>query len=347
MGLLFFIFIISGLVVLARTKTRKNTKPSTIPVKIDLKKKSLIFVPYWEDFTNLNKENKKYDRYIYFGSGENMSSFIKITADKEKWLTVIMTNTDVNLEILKNKKSWQKIINDAIITTEENKFNGIVLDFEMSVLPFENVVLDINDFVKEFCSKVHERKIKLALTVYGDTFYRKRPYDLKTLNNCVDEFMIMAYDFHKSRGEAGPNFPFARRSFGEEGVDYGYDFKTMINDFLVFIPSDKLTVIFGMYGYDWQVDEKKRPRKQAKALTLNEINSDFVNKCMRESCTLRRDEISKETEINYVNSKVENNFGIIDYHIIWFEDEKSVEIKKKYLEEKGIGSVGWWAYGYF
>jgi len=326
------------------------------------KKISSIFVPYWADITDLTKESDEYDRYIYFGlettadyglrikDQSHFDKFNKDVSNKDKWMTVIMTNTDVNIEVLKNKKSWEKIFNQAITHAEENKFNGIVMDLEMSVLPFENVVQDINNFIKEFSTKIHEKNIKLALIIYGDTFYRKRPYDLFSLNKYCDEIMVMAYDFHKSRGEPGPNFPFDRRSSNEgdsNSQQYDYDFKTMIKDFLRFIPPEKLTVVFGMYGYDWQVDEKKRPSIQAKTLTFNEIKEEFLNKCKWESCVIRRDDISKETEIDYINSKIENNVGLINYHIVWFEDEKSAAIKQKYLLEKGIGSVGYWAWGYF
>ena len=42
-----------------------------------------------------------------------------------------------------------------------------------------------------------------------------------------------------------PNFPFQDKN------KWGYDFQQMISDFSADIPSEKLTIIFGMYGYDW------------------------------------------------------------------------------------------------
>jgi spore germination protein YaaH len=133
----------------------------------------------------------------------------------------------------------------------------------------------------------------------------------------------------------------------------------MIDDFLRFVPAEKLTVIFGMYGYDWRVDEKKRPITSAKALTLAEIKNKFLNnendeeqkfKCRLKNCIIRRDSLAKEMEINYTISAEEPDAeGIyrIDYHIVWYEDEESVATKMKFLEEKGIGSIAYWAYKYF
>lgn len=348
--------------------------PTVIPKKTEIKRKT-VFVPYWTVDLELESSESfdhglfnPYDRLVYFGVDvnsygiqnsefriQNWRQFIQgDTVARDWWMTVIMTNTDVNLEILKNKDSWEKIFSESVDLALENKFNGIVLDLEMSVLPFDNVVAEITNFTKEFSKAVHEKNLRFAITIYGDTFYRQRPYDITTLNNFTDEFMVMTYDFHKSGGEPGPNFPFDRRSLGEGGpnkIDYGYDLKTMVNDFLASIPPTKLTPIFGMYGYDWQVDEKKRPLNQAKSLSLSEIKKKFLSDsesgCSWENCVINRDSISKETEINYVNSQVVDDYGYMDYHIVWFEDEESVKLKQKYLLEKGIDSIGYWAYGYF
>ena len=34
-------------------------------------------------------------------------------------------------------------------------------------------------------------------------------------------------------------------------------------------------------------------------------------------------------------------------HVIFFEDEESAQVKTDYLKEKGIGSISYWAWGYF
>lgn len=165
------------------------------------------------------------------------------------------------------------------------------------------------------------------MTIYGDTFYRKRPYDIKSIGSSLDELMIMAYDFSKSYGEPGPNFP-------HEGQEqYGYDLKTMIEDFANLVPREKLTVIFGMYGYDWTVDDKERPLKQAQALSFNEIKKKYPENCS--NCTTSRDELAQETKI------------VAGDHVIWFEDSTSAQKKQEYLKSQGIGNFAYWAYGYF
>lgn len=333
----------------SEVKTKSSPSPATTilsPKKTEVKTTKSIFVPYWTDSKNLLK-NEKYDRYIYFGVSVNaqglnkfdpgyqgLSKFVDNGGESNhRLLTVRMLNQEENVNILKNKKSWSKIIDETFVVVKDYNFNGVVLDLEISALPFTDLVNNINEFVELFYSEFRGQDLYFAITLYADTFYRKRPYDVAFLSKNADEIMIMAYDFHKAGGEPGPNFPLS----GKDKYDYNY--QLLIND-LSIVPSDKLSFIFGMYGYDWIVDEKKRPIKPATSLSLLEVNEKFVSNCAGKNCVVLRDPISSETEVNYVDDELR-------YHIVWFEDQKSVEDKQKFLKKKGIGNFIYWAYGYY
>lgn len=345
-------------------KTGKNVllreKP---PNKTSIKSQS-IFVPYWTIGTTFPTPGVgKYGRIIYFGVTPNLTGinkeeqgygmiekFISLSpVGKEKLLAIPMTNDKLNFFVLEHGEIQKKIVEETMEIVNQNGFDGVVLDLEIFNIFNDDTTKQINNFVQQFYSEAKKNYRKFALTLYGDTFFRYRPFDVEFLSNNSDEIMVMAYDFHKSRGEPGPNFPLSGKDI------YGYDFQQMATDFLRYVPKEKLTVIFGMFGYDWTVDEKKRPIKQAKALSLNEIKNKFFaptieEKCSRQDCVIRRDELSKEIEINYIiSSSARDEQGIyrIDYHIVWFEDEESVKDKTKYLQEKGIGNIAFWAYGYF
>jgi spore germination protein YaaH len=181
----------------------------------------------------------------------------------------------------------------------------------------------INKFVQSFYTAAKTDYKLFGLVIYGDVFYRKRPYDLSFLSKNADEILVMAYDFSKTIGEPGPNFPY------DMGLKYNYSFKKMINDFKSVVPSEKLTVVFGMFGYGWQGNEKKAANNYCQSLTLKEIKKEFAGfipgieeACRLENGLIKRDEISKETEINYTSSsETPDEQGIyrIDYHIVWFE----------------------------
>lgn len=321
-------------------------------IEKEIVSKTSLFIPYWMIGDGvLSTDN--YDRLLYFGIRVNNNEIdrndpgyqklnvfsLNTKPSQEKYLTLRMTDNEAN--VLKEKDVLQKIIADSVDIACEYGFDGIALDLEISVILTENMQTNINGFVKDLYLSSKENNLKFAYIIYGDAFYRNRGYDVKSIGENSDEIMIMAYDFHKSIGNPGPNFPL------DYNKEYGYSFKSMINDFLQIIPKEKISIVFGMYGYDWQVNEEKISAKQAKALTLNEIKADFLNTCKWEECIVKRDITSSETEINYVEQAEYEGESVLKYHIIWFEDEESVSKKQEFLKEKGIGSISYWAYGYF
>lgn len=321
-------------------KKQDNTSSEQTQQTKEIKIQKAAFVPYWS-VTDQYYNAHDYNRFFYFGVAPNtsginqdeagylgLSDFVRNFSDlKEKYLTLRMLDTDVNFATLKNTGLQDKIIHETIETAIKTEFTGVVLDFEIFSLFDTKVPEQINDFVARFYKELKNNNLKFALTIYGDVFFRPRPFDLEFLSKNSDEIIIMAYDYHKSGGEPGPNFPLP-------------EFKKMIDEFTRVVPADKLTVAFGMFGYDWLVDEKKRPVRRAKSMSLAEIKKEFVTDCKWKNCLITRDEKQAEIEVNYIDP----TGGL---HIVWFEDEKSVEIKTRYLQEAGIDSLAYWAYGYW
>lgn len=304
-----------------------------------------VFVPYW---SLQNTEGlSEYDSVIYFGISvnsegvnrsdqgfTNMQSFVNSVPTSETYLTVRMLDTETNLEILESNEAQKKVIADVISITQEYGFDGVVLDLELSVIPFTDVKENISMFMTMFSEELEAQDLVFNITLYGDTYYRSRPYDVKKLGAVADNVYIMAYDFHKSRGEPGPNFPFSGQK------TYGYDFQQMIHDFSKDIPVEKLTVIFGMYGYDWTLGSQGMPLTSATAFSLADAQEGFVPNCNYTSCVVQRDSESKEMKGTYID---EERYK----HEIWFEDDESVKIKTEYIKEQGIDSVIYWTWGYW
>lgn len=316
-----------------------------------------LFFPYWSlpqssDELLLPQFPQKIDAvaYIYFGLSataagtinKNEPGFVALpkfitlskTYSGKKLLTLRMLSDEINETILDSQEKQNRLINEAVLIALQNDFDGILLDLEISSLPTKETVNDIATFVEIASRKIRSQKLEFDMAIFGDTFYRARPYDLTELSKHVDWFYVMAYDLHKAGGNPGPNFPLTGRE------TYGYDFASMVSDLRKSVSDNQLTVVFGFYGYDWWVDEKRRPIKPASALTLAEIKSKFLDKCELEDCVVRRDELAVENEINYVDAAA-------GFHVVWFEDEESVAAKMDQLSKSGIGSIGIWATGYY
>lgn len=305
----------------------------------------LLFVPYWGLRSRMLPTN--YDQLIYFGvtpdlSGINTSEvgykdiplFIKLSPENStKLLTVRMVDTSINAKVLKDKALQEKIISDSLRIAQAYNFSGIVLDFEYSALAFDSVVQSITGFSQAFASEIHRKHLAFYQTVYGDTFYRLRPYDVSALAKNADKIIIMAYDFHKANGDAGPNFPLSGKEI------QGYDFKSMVDDFVQKMPSTKMIVVFGVFGYDWQLDDKGHSESIATPLSLVQIQQDFLTTCAYAACKISRDALSSEMKITYTSGR--------EKHEVWFEDTNSIAQKSAYLHSQGINATALWAYSYF
>ncbi len=335
----------------ATQQAPESTKSATIahtPTKMQS-----IFIPYWQLGAWLNPTwldgDQAAKRYIYFaiptskfgidqdsdaGSAHVDDFLNQVPSGAKKELVVSMTSPDVNYEIFDSEEAQTTIIEQSVSMAREKGFDGVILDLEMPPLLSDQVPEHILRFTTEFSKGARQAGLKFSIILFGDSFYRARPFKVRELGALADEVYIMAYDFHKPNGTPGPNFPF------EAGRDYSYDFQRMVTDFSVVIPKEKLTVIYGMYGYDWVVDIEKRPLRAASVLTNREIADLYESRCAALNCVITRHPQTKEEVIEFVDEDSA-------YHIIWHDDAESVARKTNYLNSQGISSVAYWAYGYY
>jgi hypothetical protein len=326
--------------------TQAVVPEKTIPIASGAQDKTSLFVPYWT-LSGSSISDTPYDSYLYFGvtpstSGLNqdesgykaIDDFLTAVPDgKQKLLVLRMLESDNNFAMLKDKQKQQKLIGETLALAKEKGFDGVVLDLEISAIPFDSLIAQISSFNADFYTQTKKNNLSYGLTIYGDTFYRLRPFDVKTLARSTDTVFVMAYDFHKSRGNPGPNFPLGGKD------SYGYDMTAMSEDFLRFVPPDKMTVVFGLFGYDWQVDAKGNAIATGDATTDREIAKQFLSDCTYTPCSVSRDATSQEMVIHYTDDNKK--------HIVWFEDQDSVKSKESYLRGKGINAFSFWANSYF
>lgn len=335
-----FIFLNRGNTNTPSIVNKISPTPTIIPSQITNK---ILFVPYW---TMQNGIADGYNEYIYFGivpdstgvvtseSGyQNIPSFLHaVPKNAKKFLGIRMISSTVNESILENASFEQKVIDQTEKVAESNGFDGVVLDLEYNAFPFDSIIKGISTFSKQFADTTHEHHLLFYQTVYGDTYYRGRPYDVKAIAKNTDKILVMAYDFHKANGDPGANFPL------DIGSDE-YSFKEMIGNFSQEVALPKLSITFGMFGYDWKIDDKGRSIGQAESLTTNQILGKFIGHCDFTNCEINQHK-SLETEITYEDAN-----GQI--HDVWFEDLTSVMEKEEFVKKSGISSVAFWANGYF
>ncbi|MFS8158661.1 MAG: glycosyl hydrolase family 18 protein [Candidatus Roizmanbacteria bacterium] len=339
-----------------KINTSEKARPIPPPPKDILISKNTenvyVFVPYW----NIPKETIQLPHIIndhplivplYFGlkptetgvinrdeqgylSLDSFIAYTEVTKTPAKYLVIRMVNTEENLKILQDHVSQKNLIDDTWSIALSKGFTGVVLDLELSVLPTEKIKDSITSFSLDFDTAMKSHDLLSFQTLYGDVFYRLRPYEVKKISQVADGIFLMLYDFHKASGSPGPNFPLAGDHL------YGYSLTTLFNKLASIVPSNKLVPIFGMYGYNWTVDFQNRPLKPAKAQRLRDIQA-FIPSC--KTCLVTHDLYSKETQITYENDGAN--------HVIWYETTDSISQKYAFLQELGIVRFGLWAYGYW
>lgn len=322
--------------------TIQTVKPSPSPVPA-ASVRSSVFVPYWA----LGKDNLASlpeETLYYFGVAVDKNGMVKndpgykalaslnCPQSKTCILVVRMLNSEDNLDILEHPAKQTEIASSLIALADKHSFSGLALDLEQSAILYDKKLQEyITQFVQLFYTSANKDYKTFSFIVYGDSYFRKRPYDIQKIAESSDEVMVMAYDFNKSYSEPGPNFPFDRSV-----TDLGYDFQKMTEDFMRDVPKDKLTVIFGMYGYDWTLNVQGTPLKRAEAITDNEIQKYLKGHAV----TAVAVPSSREKKIEYRDADGQK-------HIIWYEDQESADVKIEYLRNQGVGSVSYWAYGYY
>lgn len=312
----------------------KNQPSPTKSPSVQKRSESNIFIPYWAT----SPPPDTYNRAYYFGLGFDDTGEIiqdlslqkiglvgSISSDR-KMLVVRMLQDRVIDSALNSYEVQARIVENTLKQVELHNFSGAVLNLEKSYSLNNDTTVQISKFVHYFCSALKKNYKDCFVLVYGDVFYRMRPYDVQEIAKASDRIIIMAYDFHKAGGEPGPNFPFVKG-------DYGYDFKQMVADFSSVVPTDKLEVAFGMFGYDWTLNDQGMPLKSAVALSLRQIESQISN------FKLQMND-AKEKQITYTDEEGRK-------HVVWYEDLESARNKINYLLERGIGMTSFWAWEYF
>lgn len=345
---LLFILVLALLIAAAhmippsiKNEGGKIVNPTAVPKKIQsITLKKSIFVPYWSSLSQ--DTGSQYDSYYYFGIvpmkdgaienevGLQNKTIVNAIPEKQKKLVVRMLDTQVNEALLSEKAAQNTFISQTREILTKNAFSGLILDIEIPFTLQADKKEQITKFVQLICTSVKEDYKTCGVLVYGDFLYRNRPYDLQSLSKVSDTLLFMAYDLNKPGGEPGPNFNF------QEKQKYGYDFKTMIRDVLVLVPKNKIEVVFGMYGYDWTLNEQGTPLKSAKPLSVSQIKA-FIS---HQSNLIITQNEAKEKKVSYTDSEGKQ-------HVLWYEDEESANVKTKYLIEQGIGRVSFWAQSYF
>ncbi|MGG1291669.1 glycosyltransferase [Bacillus smithii] len=201
----------------------------------------------------------------------------------------------------------EKFIRNLVKQIEANHFAGINIDFES--VP-EKDRHELTKFMKKLAAVFHQHHLLVTEDVPADD----QTFDYRALSKVVDRMIVMMYDEHYGAGDPGP---IASNNWFEDTLNH------------LEIPSEKLIVAFGNYGYDWTMDSKN----SAESLTF----SDIMKMAHDSHVKIQWDKISGNPYFRYKEGPHE--------HIVWFLDGVTLYNQMKLASKHSPKGFAFWRLG--
>lgn len=379
-----FIFFFSGMSSNKNLLSIISPIPSVLSL-IERKNSSEVFgfAPYWK-FDNLNSVDfSVLTTFAYFGIPVNADGtldkadqgYVTFKSEKatkifnkahESGTKVVLTITQMDNttieQLMDNNNAQNEAINETVQEVKDKGIDGVNVDFEYMGDPGDDYRAKFSNFIKKLNDKLHQNvpNSYLTVSVYASSVKDPKIYDITKISQNSDGIFMMAYDFATaSAGQAMPTSPL----YGYKNGTYWYDVSTAVNDFLKYMPADKLILGLPWYGYNYPVDSP--------AVNAN-VDSGYYtyywyryrkyweyhdNPSMAQTYSAANDNINpSNTAITNITTGWDNvgkvgwkayydqNLGT--WRMIFLDDPKSMSIKYDFAKNKNLGGVGIWALGF-
>ncbi|UFJ41195.1 glycoside hydrolase family 18 [Brevibacillus humidisoli] len=218
--------------------------------------------------------------------------------------------------ILTNPEAQSRLIGALLETVKKHRFAGVNLDFE-------NVPASDRDaytqFVKQLAERLHQQKKQLIVSVPAKTADLPSHswtygFDYAGIGRYSDYVQVMTYDQHGPWSEAGPvaAYPWVDQVVGYTASQ---------------IPAEKILLGIPSYGYEWSPTRDR-------AVTYTAL-PDLIKRTGAQS---NWDEGSQSPYLTYTTGD--------GSHIVWYEDERSIDAKQQLAKSSQLAGYGVWRLGF-
>lgn len=322
------------------------------------------FAPYWNIDKLENVDFKILTTFAYFGveadgegnlvrddqgyetfrSSQATYLFKKAHAEGTR---VVLTLTQMQdgpiLAMMDSGEAQARLVTDAVSLVKQRGIDGINVDFEFSGDPGDYYRARFSRFVGNLTAKMHQEVpgSHVTVSVYASAVKEPKIYDIATLSRVTDGIFMMAYDFAVAGSdEAIPTAPLN----GHENGAYWYDIATAVNDFLRFMPSEKLILGVPYYGYNYLVYEpsvkaETRPGYSWRGRPTSQTYAALQERLADTEAIKGWDDNGKVGYTAYYVPETDT------WRMIFMEDTRSLSIKYDFAKQKSLAGVGIWALG--
>jgi spore germination protein YaaH len=309
----------------------------------------LTDIAYFSIFLNPNGSiDKNNNHYTVWKNSMDLYSIVNL-AKKEGVrlsLTVSIHDNDAIDEFLNcGTPCWELSFSDVSVELDSSDFKGINFDFENvgdTPSTLSTVYSEYISYMSKKLKQEYGKDFLVVVSTYGDSVEKRRITNIESLNNRdVDYLFIMAYDFFRPNSNiAGPVAPLTGAN-----TNYHYDITKMTQDYLKFIDPTKLILGIPTYGINFIVE---KPEPYSTRIPGNDFIEYSIQQNLgaidvlieRETPEIKWDESSKTPYFTYYKPFE----GV--YRLVFFENDKSIQLKKDFAEKQGFAGVGYWALGY-
>lgn len=341
------------------------------------------FAPYWKINDLGNVDFNVLTTFAFFGVPVNSDGtldrtdqgYITFKSDKATELfnkahkygtRVVLTLTQMDNQTIENlmdsPNAQNQTINQTINEVKTRGIDGVNIDFEYMGDPGDDYRNKFTNFITNFNNKLHQEipNSKLTVSVYASSVKDPKIYDISKISSNSDGIFMMAYDFATTTSDQViPTSPL----YGYKQGQYWYDVSTAVNDFLKYMPANKLILGLPWYGYNYPVSSP-----QVKAT----VNSGYYTyywyryrqyyqyhsfPSMAQTYAVAKDVIKNpDSSIQSVTTGwdslgqvgwqayYDSNDGT--WRMVFMEDPKSMSIKYDFAKSKNLLGVGIWALGF-
>ncbi len=278
--------------------------------------------------------------YTRLKSDEFLDIANQLIKDKKRLhLTLIQFNGDDAYAFLNSDQAQTNLEEALDSVLLAYPFGGVNLDVELNGSGSAKLQPKFSAWVHRLRTHLNSRHqdIKLSIATYASAGKGQNIWDLATLSQDVDAFVVMAYDFHRvSSPVAGPVAPL----FG--GVTYwDSDINSHLKDYLAQVPPHKILLGVPFYGYEWQTTNR-----DAQSATFPDTGATATYKRVEE---ILSDKDKLKVKENW------NEAALSPYltyesggktYVLYYDNPRSISYKLDYVNELNLGGVAIWALGY-
>lgn len=276
-----------------------------------------VISPTWYKVTDSN------------GSIESMADWDYINYVREKGYEIWPLINDFSAgaedgfdeaELLSNRDSRRKLINNLMSEVKEYGYDGLNIDFEKIKAAYGK---DFVQFIRELSIECRKAEIVLSVDNYVPFSFNEF-YGRKAQGECVDYVIVMCYDEHYDGGESSGST--ASISYVDSGTE-----KTLNS-----VAKEKVLVGVPFYSRLWQLEENISDKKNILSTKAYSMKGG--------------EEIAGELGLisvwdDVVKQTVATGYSGGFYYEIWLETLKSMTEKIEVIKSYDVGGIAAWALG--